>query len=1369
MSWNEWIANHAKLVLAIWMVIIIVSVPLAIKLNEVTNYGMSQMMPKHIESIDVQNIMTKDFEKAQNENTTYLVITNISVNDKKSKEAYYAFKEQVEGKYAYNVTSYYDVVDMLWNTSYDIALNVTKMTANVSGLLYNTAAQTNESFGKVLAQTYMLSNTTESMRKGLVGAANGYLALNANLTELYDQMIGLRKAINGTDGAYYELHKNLSETGEMLRTLNNTIIKMNVGLYTLNESFGNTFIGTIAVYKALFESGAYYLGSLSPDVAEAVAEKTGTSSEFVYAVFDATYPVYARYGKAAITDPLLANVTGKIVVTGINESQRSLAEAYSTAFYAGVVKIDEEHMDEFALQSMPLETLKPTISQLATSALRSLPDIIEMGNQSTEIPGFGEVDSKTMAALVNASLYLGKNPSPAQVEKTTVNFFLNYMRASQPNNPLLQIPNVEDVLLGLMKGGPSKSFERNLLITTLREKVSPELKPLVPTIVDTTMRYDPHAVGMLTWNSRLLENATIEITSKLMESKGFAFPEGVLRAVYSSGGNEKAIGSIAKQLLEKEMTKKLQGNVPNPEEVSQLLVEEATADPEGILNGSALENATLTVVLKLMPPESRTPETREMLKALYNGADPRRLAEKAFLSASKEQLDEMMPANTPKEVRYAVWSIMEDVVRNYPMKQDSIERLVKAKIEAIIGSYLEKGIGGVEINVNTTQLVKIAFKFKDNPEGIERNDVKPIAEEVYPTVYKTAGAYLKMFKSDDNTTILITFVPKGTTAPGQDQYKYLAGNATIVKEIAMKEFGAYFPHVTGALGGTPIELHEMFTLGEKDNERTTKASIIGALIILFVLMGAALLATFLPFTGVATATLTALGITYLLAKGNVTDVGSWARMITITTALGLGIDYSTYYLHRFKEYLAEGYEHEKAVAEALKRSKDAVLASAFTDIIAFASFVLAWEFPMFQQMGIIAPLAVVTVLVASLTFIPAITAVIGDKAVFWWPRQIRHISPDVHERSRIAGWVVRHAKAVLLIGLLIAVPATYNFFHFNGSHDMTLFLPKDSETYHFLRLSQEKLGAAVASPYYIVLEFNGPISDSDLSTIQEISSHLKKMKGVTGVYSPTMPYGEPINNLSLTTIKNLGGDRYISTDGSKVLIQVSAKYDSNSKEAKELVREMRAYLKSVSADNSRLKAGLVGGNAALSLDLSEKINDVFWHRILPVALVLMFLSLIPTLKGLPAVASTMATIFLGVMTSIWISTWLFERIFGQQVMWFLPLMVFVVLMGVGIDYNSFYLVKARDEFERRSPEDSLVVAAGTMDALVIGLASVLATTYGSLMLSGTWGTREMGFALAAGVLLTATMAVYFIGPAMMSLFGKKAWWPLFKNQGGTEE
>ncbi len=1361
MAWNDWIARHGKLVLVIWLLIIVVSIPLAVKLNSITQYGMDQMLPKHIESVKVQEIVTKNFTGAGSENTTYLILTNVKVNDVRSREAYEAFKERVDGRYAHNVTSYYDVMDMLRNMSHEVALNVTRMTANVSGMLYSIAVKTNESYGKALSQTYALANTTEAMKERLLATAQGYLALRRNLTTLYTRMNNLSLALNETDHAYVMLHQNLTETSTLLRNINASITGTNAALYSLNESYGRTFIGVIAVHKALLDIGAYDRGTLSQEEASTIASQTGTTEEFVFAVFNTLYPIYSQGGSGSITDGVLAETTEKLILNGTGESQRWMAGLYGEEFISRVQAFDAEKGSNFVLQGLQPAELEGVVSGMATAALRSLPEAIAESNTTLKVPGMGEVDPETMSLLVNASISLGKNPKADAVESTTVNFAMAFLREKNPNSPVIRSPRAAEVLTTLLREGPTRELESSLLIEALEKEVPQELEKAVPLMVSTILNGDPLAEGLISNNPGALENATVDVISKLSPP---STPKSLLKAVYESHGGSRELDGIAKDTLREGLIGKLAGKVVNPEAVAGLVVDEATSNPDGIISGENLENATVSVVLALIPGSVKGPQTAETVRALYSGESPKTLAEETFLNATMEKISGTLPPGTPEEVKEAVVRIVKEVVRGYPLDEGRLDAIVKAEVGRIIQPYVKRGVGGVKFNVNTTRLVDLAFTFRDNPNALTVSDVRPIAEQIYPSIYRTARSYIEAFKSNDNTTMLITFVPIGKTAPGQDQYKYLAGNATIVKGIAIEEFKKYYPNVTGALGGNPMELHEMFALGQKDNERTTRASVLGALIILFILMGAALLATLLPFTGVATASLTALGLTYLAAKGGITDVGSWARMITITTSLGLGIDYSTYYLHRFKEYLAEGYTHEKAVSEALKRSKDAVLASAFTDIIAFASFTLAYEFPMFQQMGIIAPLAVVTVLIASLTFIPAITALVGDKAAFWWPRHLRFISPDVHERSRIAKWVTKHAKVVLLVGLLIAVPATYTFFHFNGSHDMTLFLPENSETYHFLQLSQEKFGAAVSSPYYIVLEFNGPISDSDLKTIQKISLGVSKFSGVTAVYSPTMPYGEPVSNLSLRNIEPLGGSRYISKDGRTVLIQVSGRYSPDSNEAKALVKDLRDYVKGFTEKGGEIRKAMVGGSAALSMDLSDKINNIFWHRILPVALLLMFLSLIPTLRGMPAVLSTMATIFLGVMTSIWVSTWLFEKIFGQEVMWFLPLMVFVVLMGVGIDYNSFYLVKARDEFERRSAVESLIVAAGTMDTLVIGLAAVLATTYGSLMLSGTWGTREMGFALAFGVLLTAIMAVYFIGPAMMSLFGDKAWWPLFRRR-----
>ncbi|NJE47868.1 multidrug RND transporter, partial [Thermococcus sp. GR7] len=158
MAWNDWIVKHAKLIIALWVVTIILATPLAMKLSNVTNYSMSQFLPKHVESVEVQNDMTKYFPSfAQNNNMTYMIITNINVSSPEAKEAYERFKVEAS-PYGSNFTSYYDAVDLLHNESYGIALNLTKTTANLTEILYNSAVNASDAYGITLTQIENLSN-----------------------------------------------------------------------------------------------------------------------------------------------------------------------------------------------------------------------------------------------------------------------------------------------------------------------------------------------------------------------------------------------------------------------------------------------------------------------------------------------------------------------------------------------------------------------------------------------------------------------------------------------------------------------------------------------------------------------------------------------------------------------------------------------------------------------------------------------------------------------------------------------------------------------------------------------------------------------------------------------------------------------------------------------------------------------------------------------------------------------------------------------------------------------------------------------------------------------------------------------------------
>ena len=1359
MAWNEWIAKHAKLVVAVWIAAIILATPLAARLNNVTNYSMNQFLPKDVESVKVMNSLSQQFpEFAGSENQTYLLIDGINVNDERARNDYYRFKTSAS-KYGYNFTSYYDALDLLTNKSYEVALNITKLTANLTGQLYESTVEMNQTYGTLLTNLTELDKSVESTRGALKTAAEAYLNLTANLSEAYTRMMMLRNALNTTDAAYVELNKNLTETYGMLKNVNATLYRINAGLYTLNSTYGKAYLGSIAAYHALAGAGAYSSGALTPEMAETIADSLNVTPQFVYAVFNATYPAYSTYGAQGITDILLANVTRGIVLAGVNDTtEKELAEAYSYAFYLGVKNTDEELGSYHAIENMPEKTMASTVGRIASSALENTPRIVLSSGQSITLPGFGRVEPELLAEVVNASIKLGPNPSPEKVEWAAADFALSYVRSTTPNSPLLSLSDPKEVLFTILRNGPTRRLEASLLQAGAMREANNETAPLVPLIVNVTLNTDPSASGVLSTNGTALEYATVSAMERILASRGISLSEGALKALYESGGTTDAIDRIAEGLIRSKLVETLRNmKVPEPGRTADAIVTAAVKDPRGIIDGSALENATVDVVVSLVP--SSMPSLGDVVRRLYEGESVEAVAGDLFLQGVQEKLKD---EDVPTDVREEILGTAKLIPDEYPLTPAEVEKLVRESSIDLVSQQLSKN--QFTKDVNASLIVSIGMRFRGHPDALTKKDVKPIADAIYGKLYSTAEPFISMLKSKDNRTLMIIFVPKGL--PDENDIEKAShaqyNNAIGAKKLALEIFGKDYSGVRAYVTGTPVQTYEAIKYGKEDNNKTTKFSVLGAFLVLLALMGAALLATILPFTGVATATLTSLGILYLLAKGDLVDIGSWAQMLTVTTALGLGIDYSTYYVHRFKEFIAEGYDHEKAASEALRRAKDAVLASASTDIIAFASFVLAYEFPIFKTIGMIAPLAVIIVLIASLTLIPAITVLIGDKPIFWWPRHIKHVQNiNIHERSRIAEWVTKHAKVVALVFLLIAIPAAYNFANFNGTHDVKLFIPKDSETYHFLNIADEKVGAGVTSPTYVIVDLGHPVTDSDLKTIEKLSRDISSINGVEHVFSPAMPYGTHVNNMSLNTVKQLGGDKYISTDGHRVLIEVIGKYSATDDRSKDMVKSIRHYLKEEETKGV-IKGGKVGGNTALALDLSNLINNVFWHRIFPVALLLMFLSLVPTLKGLPAVLSTMATIATGVLLSIWLSSWLFEKVFNQGVMWFLPMMVFIVLMGVGIDYNSFYLVKARDEFERRSPRDALIVAAGTMDTLVIGLAAVLATTYGALMTGASWGIREIGFALAVGVLLTSFAAVYFLGPALMELAGDKAWWPLHR-------
>ena len=117
-------------------------------------------------------------------------------------------------------------------------------------------------------------------------------------------------------------------------------------------------------------------------------------------------------------------------------------------------------------------------------------------------------------------------------------------------------------------------------------------------------------------------------------------------------------------------------------------------------------------------------------------------------------------------------------------------------------------------------------------------------------------------------------------------------------------------------------------------------------------------------------------------------------------------------------------------------------------------------------------------------------------------------------------------------------------------------------------------------------------------------------------------------------------------------------------------------------------------------------------------------------------------------------TWL-----DKPILWMVPLILFIMLMGIGMDYNVFILTRIREEVHKgKDTNEAVVDAVDWTGGIITALALIMGGAFGSMMLSSNTMLQEFGFALAFAILVDAMVVRTYIVPAAMSLMGKRAWW-----------
>jgi RND superfamily putative drug exporter len=238
----------------------------------------------------------------------------------------------------------------------------------------------------------------------------------------------------------------------------------------------------------------------------------------------------------------------------------------------------------------------------------------------------------------------------------------------------------------------------------------------------------------------------------------------------------------------------------------------------------------------------------------------------------------------------------------------------------------------------------------------------------------------------------------------------------------------------------------------------------------------------------------------------------------------------------------------------------------------------------------------------------------------------------------------------------------------------------------------------------------------------------------------------------------LARDVFLSEDGKLARIQVTGDTDPLTPAGQERYDEIQdtaeQAMNNTRLDNSTV---LATGAAGLGADLAHYLKD---DAVLVVVAVLMMvlLILILTLRALAAPLYLLASVVLSCAAALGLTTLVFQHLGGQDIHFTAPVIVFVLLVAVGADYNILLMSRMR-ESGLALDRDQVARAVTATGPVITAAGLIFASTFVALLFSPVEALAQTGFAVAAGLLLDTFVVRTLVVPACAALFEEGSWWP----------
>jgi RND superfamily putative drug exporter len=521
-----------------------------------------------------------------------------------------------------------------------------------------------------------------------------------------------------------------------------------------------------------------------------------------------------------------------------------------------------------------------------------------------------------------------------------------------------------------------------------------------------------------------------------------------------------------------------------------------------------------------------------------------------------------------------------------------------------------------------------------------------------------------------------------------------------------------------------------------------KVGLPAALVVLLLVFGA-VVAGLVPLLITLPSIVVALGLVAVLAH----EFSLSVFVINMLTGMGLAlaIDYSLFVVSRFREERARGREKLDAIAASAATANRAVVFSGTTFVIAMFGMLIVPSSIM-RSLAVGAILVGIVSVVASATLLPALLGLLGDgvdrlRIPLIGRRSLETAGSEGRFWGAIVRAVLRRPRLSLALSVVLLLAAASPIFGMHVGTSGVTALPGSFVSRQGFAALQRDFPGATADPVEIVL--------ADGATDPAARRALTRLR------------------TALAADPRFGRGRIErSSNGRVAALAVPVRGDPSGGDAVGAVRDLRSTIVPAAFKKTDAEV-LVGGTTSENIDYFDSVTGPApWVIALVLALTLLFLTVV--FRSLVVAGTAVLLNVFSVGAAYGLLVLVFQHGVGAGLLGFqqvdtieawVPLFLFSVLFGLSMDYQVFLLSRIKERFDQTGDTtDAVTFGVSSTARIITGAALIIVAVFAGFASGRLIMFQQMGFGIAAALLIDATIIRSVLLPSAMHLLGTWNWY-----------